>query len=291
MLVRLKNSIALSAGALLLSINASTSPALADTADHTTKYLVMTLDDELPDVYNTDDYQRTITELRKAAGHIYKDDVYETMGAKNLAGLIALQLNDAHSNPLCWLYINPQNLYIGGFQAKNGLSYVFSDTPAHVIDEIQRHNGGVNPEVLNLAGTYASLRTTVASEPTKSDIYDMRSSANILGNVTSLGSALNGMRPQIALAMFTFMSAYSEGARFPHYRDEFSLALDGSSNHVYLDSEALRLRSSWQDLSNFAHSISENPNTAPRYIPGLGGTLKNWQDVRTYVRNIKGKDS
>lgn len=129
------------------------------------------------------------------------------------------------------------------------------------------------------------------SEPTKTDVYEMRSSANALGNVTSLSSALNGMRPQIALAMFTFMSAYSEGARFPHYRDEFSLALDGSSNHVYLDDEARKLRSSWQELSNYAHAITENPATAPGYIPELGVTLRSWQDVRTYVRGIKGKDA
>ncbi|MEU3297576.1 ribosome-inactivating family protein [Streptomyces longwoodensis] len=248
----------------------------------------MTLDDQLPDVYNTDRYQAAITNLRKAAGHIYRDDIYETMGSRSLAGIIVLQLNDVNGDALCWLYLNPQNLYISGFRTRDARSYVFSDTPAHVVDEVQRHNGGLSPGVLGMAGTYSNLRGWVAAEPTKSDIYSIRSHAYFLGDAHPSNTDDN---PIIALAMFEFMSAFSEGARFPHYRDEFSQALDGSSNHIYLDSEALKLRSSWQDLSNYAHAITENPSIPPRYISGLGTTLYGWQDVRRYVRSIKGKDS
>ncbi|MFJ6862523.1 ribosome-inactivating family protein [Streptomyces werraensis] len=248
----------------------------------------MTLDDVLPDVYNTDRYQTAITNLRQAAGHLYRDDVYETMGTKSLAGLIVLQMNDAYGSPLCWLYMNPQNLYTSGFRATNGRSYVFSDTPGYVADEVQRHDGGVSPAVMGMAGTYNDLRSNVTTEPTRTDIYNMRSSAQFLGGITSAQSVNGTARQQVALTMLLFISAFSEGARFPHYRDEFSAALDGSSNHVYLDSEALRLRSSWQDLSNFAHAITENPSTPPRHSAGLG-TISDWQDIRRYVRSIKGK--
>jgi hypothetical protein len=50
MSVRLKQLLVLAVGIALLSISASTLPALADTADHPTRYVVMTLDDELSDV-------------------------------------------------------------------------------------------------------------------------------------------------------------------------------------------------------------------------------------------------
>ncbi|HEY9328042.1 MAG TPA: ribosome-inactivating family protein [Streptomyces sp.] len=276
---------------LTLTVGAGVPTAIADTPDRTTRYVVMTLDDVLPDVYNTDRYQTAIADLRQASGHLYRDDVYETMGTKSLAGLIVLQLNDAYGTPLCWLYLNPQNLYTSGFRARNGKSYVFSDTPGYVADEVQRHDGGVNPAVLGMAGTYSDLRSNVAAEPIKTDVYEMRSSAQVLGSVLSAQSANGSMRQQVALIMLRFIAAFSEGARFPYYRDEFSVALDGSSNHVYLDAEALKIRSSWQDISNYAHAITENPSTPARYIPGLGVTFQSWQDVRKYVRSIKGKDA
>ncbi|MFI1585108.1 ribosome-inactivating family protein [Embleya sp. NPDC020630] len=285
-----RRAVALCLGALALSLSVPVPPAGADTPDHTTRYVVLTLDDELPDTYNTDRYQTAVTELRTAAGHVYRGDVYETMGKASTAGLVALQLNSAHGDPLCWLYVNPQNLYTAGFRARNGKSYVFSDTPGYVADEVRRNDGGVDPAVLGMAGTYADLRKNVSAEPTRTDVYDMRSTAYTLGSVLDRQSANGTMRQQVSLAMFKFMAAFSEAARFPHYRDEFSAALDGSSNHQYLDDEALRLRSSWQDISNFAHAVTENPTTSPRYIPGLGTTLHDWQDVRTHVRSIKGKD-
>lgn len=55
MSARLKQLLVLAVGSALLSISASNLPALADTADHPTRHVVRTLDDELPDVYNSDD--------------------------------------------------------------------------------------------------------------------------------------------------------------------------------------------------------------------------------------------
>jgi hypothetical protein len=161
--------------------------ASADTGDNQTTPITMVIDN----VFNRDNrekYKRVIAELRQAAGHILHNDVYVTTGTAHSGGLIALGLHDSYGAWQTTLYFNSQNLYLAGFRAGNGRSYILEDATTNSINEITRESGQT-PGRLNFRGSYQGLIGAAGNENTVLGLENITGAMNTLSSVPNLAAA------------------------------------------------------------------------------------------------------
>jgi hypothetical protein len=256
--------------------------ARADTPNGTTKVLRLTLDTE----YNTDNtqrYQDVITQLRQAAGQIWTSgDVYRTQTGP--AGLIALRILQQDGREQVTLYLNPNNLYIGGFRTRSGELYAFSDASPNVRNEMSR-GGPLN--ILDFGGSYTGLRRVINQsegygEPRYANLDVMSTAAESLGGVPDRYA-----RKTIAVTMMFFTGAFSEGARFTVYRDAYSHVMNGHNTLLteISNNTLQQLRAHWPGLSRWMQDVVKGLHPAPYYINPIG-TFRTYGDARVYLRTV-----
>jgi hypothetical protein len=254
--------------------------AQADTPDGTTKEVTLQVDWDFTGG-NVGPYHTAISHLRQAAGRIFRDDVYITQASE--PGLIALRLGMGDGTYPLSLYLNPANLYIGGFRPSNGKLYAFNDASQNVRTEMAR-GGHVN--ILSFGGGYDSLIATAGREPTIENLDGFRGSIRSLAGVTDAEASKQG----IAESMILFSGAFSEAARFTDFRDNWDAVIAGRQGGSFFEisNTSLRsLRESWGRLSKFAVDVTSNPMTDGIVIPDVRPPFFLWEDVRAHLRMIR----
>lgn len=279
----MRKLLALAFAALVVVAGFGAPKAQADTPDGTTKAVVLKLLRNYSGE-NVGPYHTALIHLRQAAGRIYRDDVYITQAAP--PGLVALRIHDAGDNELVSVYLNPANLYIGGFRSKSGQLFAFNDASENVRTEMGR-GGQVN--ILNFGGSTGSLITAAGGEPTIESIDGLINSANNLGNTTNLATANGSQKAGIAAAMIKFSGAFSEAARFSDFRDQWDPVIAGRMGGSYfpiMTNSLGELSAAWGTISKFALDINDVPGTPPVTVDGVG-KFSTWADVQNHLRVIR----
>jgi hypothetical protein len=275
--------------------------ARADVADSHTAFIDMHLD---YDIDNRGHYLEVIRQLRAAAGHVYRANVYETSGTARPSGLIALNLFDQNWNAQTTIFFNPQNLYIAGFKARNGQSYIFADASSNSTSEVYRHaavSGGPEPRFLNFEGNYAGSRglinTAIHGEERAVGLQGMIDSMRALGNVPNIAYATGVGRGVIASHLLRMVGAFAEAARFPLFRDRFErvFGYHASTQNIVTDL-MVQLRSQWAAMSEWVRRFGNDPTTPEgNFGHGLDGPgndrtirLGRWAHVEEWMRSING---
>ncbi|MEV5516269.1 ribosome-inactivating family protein [Streptomyces flaveolus] len=283
---------------LLLSIftvvlGANLTPASATTPNNSSRYVDLYLSQFDDPNGNQGRYNAAISQIRLAAGEEIRDNVWLSPGTALSAGLIELRLWDrdrptpAH---MLTLFINPQNLYIGGFQSRGG-PMLFADASRNVRDEVARAHGPVY--FLNMNGSYDSLGRAMGEgrdEPETMNIDALfGSAARLNGQYTSTVNNLEN-RANVATDMFRMIGAFAEAVRFPRFRDSFGAGLNRQTVTV-INPFLQTLRNEWGHMSDWTRQFLNFPNnTQPRYFQGIG-TLRGWSDVTNWLRMVNGRST
>ncbi|MFE2463631.1 ribosome-inactivating family protein [Streptomyces sp. NPDC059402] len=270
-------------------LGVGTSNALADTPNNTTRAVSFVLDTG-PGIDNGPRYENAILQIRQAAGHEWRSgDLYESQTTP--AGLVAIRiLRAGGAGEYTTLYMNPENLYIGGFRAGNGELYAFNDASQNVRDEMAR---GGPVHLLPFGGSYGGLRAVLNGsvgyeEPRYANMLNMSIAATTLNEVPNPYAASGVARQDIARSMLYMIGAFSEGARFTTYRDIYRNVFNNriSTYQEIWNYRLESLRTSWSPLSRFAYRITNDPNnTAPLLVPHIG-TFSTYNDVHNILRVV-----
>lgn len=253
--------------------------AHADTPDGTTKAIELQVKWNFTGE-NVGPYHTAITQLRQAAGRIFRDDVYITQAAP--PGLIALRLGEGDGTTPVSVYFNPANLYIGGFRPSNGKLYAFNDASQNVRTEMGR-GGPVN--ILSFGGSYSSLVATAGGEPEITNLDGLRGAIHSLSTVTDAEAS----KGSIARVMLLFSGAFSEAARFTDFRDAWDpvFAGRGGGDFFAVSDYYLRaLRDAWGPISKYAMDVTSIAEPPWLNVRDVGG-FYSWEDVRAHLRTIR----
>lgn len=211
--------------ALMILLGLNVPRAAADTPNRQTTYIDFHVD---PEIDNVPHYRSVVQQLRRGAGHlIHGNNIYETMGQGQNAGLVALNLYNADWVHQTTLYFNASNLYLVGFKSRTGQAYLFSDASANAREEVGREVRGAPVTTLPFAGSYTSLVNTLPgaeTEPTTIGIYAIQTNMEALARTPNPAAATGAYRGSIARAMLIMIGAFAEAARFPMFRDHFEAA-------------------------------------------------------------------
>lgn len=233
-------------------------------------------------------YDALLRSIQAASGHNFRDGVSTTQWPAN--GLIRVQLSFEGQSVRLWL--QPNNLYVVGYETSDGHVFSFADAPAlqDTMRTMGDHHGGSllqygYVQSLNFASDYNSL-VRAAGRGRESMPVSYR---DVIYSVQNLAGATNpygGNQQAVARSLMLLVQYTSEAVRF---NDVFGVMRDVTANPTSyyggLPMLQQRLENSWGAISDYAFSVSNNSTTAPRTIVGVG-TLSSWNDVRRYMRTL-----
>jgi hypothetical protein len=277
---------------LMLLLGTGLAPASANTPNNQKKTVNLTLSEWNDRAGNRGRYNVAITEIRRAAGEEIRpnSNIWQSMGTAVSAGLIEVNVWDEGGSLVISFFLNPQNLYIGGFRAR-GQTFLFGDASTNIRDEVARHYGPA--VVMAQEGSYFRLLAELSGpgrpgEPTKMNIHSLLGSMQRLNSVTADEVNTEPTRQNIATDMMRVIGMFAEGARFPHFRDRFGLALNNVKTDVITPTlQTLRLK--WGKISDWARQFNRNPGgTAPLHIANVG-TFAVWADLVLWLRVVNGR--
>ncbi|MFC9050692.1 ribosome-inactivating protein [Streptomyces anthocyanicus] len=279
--------------ALMILLGLNVPRAAADTPNRQTTYIDFHID---PEIDNVPHYRSVVQQLRRGAGHlIHGNNIYETMGQGQNAGLVALNLYNADWVHQTTLYFNASNLYLVGFKSRTGQAYLFSDASANAREEVGREVRGAPVTTLPFAGSYTSLVNTLPgaeTEPTTIGIYAIQTNMEALARTPNPAAATGAYRGSIARAMLIMIGAFAEAARFPMFRDHFEAAFRRFANPSVVVTPTMQaLRTAWGQMSRWVQQLVSGPPPTPAVF-GSGVyffVLASWEDVDKYLRAINGQ--
>ncbi|MET7648030.1 ribosome-inactivating family protein [Streptomyces sp. NPDC005426] len=229
-------------------------------------------------------YTGLINSLRQAAGHTYRNGVYETQSTGY--SLIRLTLTDSHMTLTLWL--TPGDLYLRGYTTASGQTFQFNDHDFSLINLLS----GIGDlpygtgHTLSFGSNYNSM-VQAANRGREDMPISYTDFFNSVYNLAYADSPYGGNQQDVARSLMLMVQLTSEAARF---NDVFGVGSDimGSwRNYTGLPLRQQYLENSWQRISSFGHSVSQDPSTAPVNITGVG-TLQSWNDVLRYMATLLG---
>jgi hypothetical protein len=273
-----------------LLLGTSLTPARADTPNNTTRYIDLTLSVSDDPQHNRGRFNAAITQLRIAAGHeVRGDNVWLTSGTAQSAGLVEFRIWGDGGRLLLTVFINPQNLYVGGWRSVTGETYLFNDASTNIRNEVTREVGPYIP--LPLGGSYQALVGAAVrdgrEEPSTLNIYALTGSLERLANVRYDQINQRSTQGNIGVDMLRLVGLLSESARFPLYRDSFGTGLDTQTLTV-LTPLHQELRTEWGRISEWARRYLAD-STIPALVVAGVATFRNWNDIVKWLRAINGR--
>ncbi|MFZ4841241.1 ribosome-inactivating family protein [Mycetocola saprophilus] len=266
--------LALILGLIATSLGAGATSARADTNGVTDVYMNLGAN---PSGDQGRQYSQFITSLRNAAGHQFRNGVYQSQ--YSLGGLIRLTLTRGDDRVVLW--ITPQDLYVRAFTNRYGQTFALNDM-SDIFGTMRAYN--INPgaeTILGFGGGYDSLRNTAGRgrESMPLSYYDLTGSIVNLARSTnpSGNSARDAARSLMMLIQYT-----SESARFNDVYGVMSDITRSNSHYAGLPALQQALENSWGQMSTYAQNVTANPNTPGRDIAGVGH-LGSFADVARYV--------
>jgi hypothetical protein len=254
----MRHALAPLAATLLLGVTGAR-PAAADVPGNRVTWVIHHLQNN-PDDTTTDGtarYYDVISRIRSAAGHsFYPQGVGITQNYKD--GLIGVDIRTHHDKRLVVLFINPQSLYISGFQAKDGNVYYFPDASPEVKHELGSYASSVGKPAIGLPlkGTWSEWEYLTGNEHFPD--YNM---LLVAGYASSLGSitvnTVSGSAQGIAYAMLYLDPAYSQALRYTVYRDNVGRVMHDlfAKGPVYTPA-ALEMRANTTRINNWLHDVA-----------------------------------
>ncbi|MEU5599700.1 ribosome-inactivating family protein [Streptomyces sp. NPDC020298] len=230
-------------------------------------------------------YTGLINSLRQAAGHIYRDGVYQTQSTGY--SLIRLTLTNSRHTLVLWL--TPGDLYLRGYTNNSGLTFQFNDADFslnNLLNDIGTLPYGTGRE-LSFGSNYNSMVQAAGRgrEGMPISYLDFTSSVT---NLASTNDPSGGNRRDVARSLMLMVQLTSEAARFNDvYGVGSAIMRSGNTRYDGLPALQQRLENSWQRISAFGYSVTQNPSTAPVNITGVG-TFYSWSDVRRYMATLLG---
>ena len=217
-------------------------------------------------------YIAFIASLRRAVGYEFRNGVFATQNAGN--ELVRVDLTSPDGQTI-WLWITPNNLYVRGVTAANGVTYTFSDGDYFLSNAMRTlGNNGLLPAgplrsfgTLQFGSNYDSLRQAAGRgrETMPISIDDLIGSVNQLAALTGVVNQQATARSLMFLIQFT-----SEAARFTDVAGVFEDVM-GNPGQSYHGLPALQqeIENSWDQISRYAHAVTQNSSTPPLPVNGV----------------------
>ncbi|MEU6482211.1 ribosome-inactivating family protein [Streptomyces sp. NPDC047017] len=227
-------------------------------------------------------YSQLIASLRSAAGHGFRGNVGVTQTVGN--ALIRMRLTSPSGNTVT-LWFTPGDLYLRGFTAANDVTWQFNDgdfSLVNLMDSLGVLQAGMGRS-LNFGSNYNSMTQRAGRGRENMPMHY----ADFTGSVDNLATFTTGGNQQAAARSLMFLiQVTSEAARFNDvYGTGLALTVGNGVDGLPLQQQYLE--NSWAHMSSFAYSVSQNPNTAPVDITGVG-RLTDWNSVARYLALLIG---
>lgn len=229
-------------------------------------------------------YTGMINTLRNAAGHSYRNNVDQTQS--NTYGLVSLDLV-LPSNTNVTLWFTASNMYLVGFTNTYGTTYQFNDYD--LMGTLNTRYDTNNPSnTLGFSSNYISLSGAAGQ-----DRGGMQISYNAVWNAAynlAYYTPSQGYM-QVARSLLMMIQMTSESARFYDVYGMFSnIMLNPGSNYDGVPALQQNLENSWDPISTWATSISNDSTTPPLTVNGVG-TLYSFSDAARYCALINTPNS
>ena len=218
-------------------------------------------------------YIAFIASLRRAVGYEFRNGVFATQNAGN--ELVRVDLTSPDGQTI-WLWITPNNLYVRGVTAANGvMTYRFKDGDyflSHAMNTLG-NNGLLPPGPFRSFGTlqfgsnYDSLRQAAGRGPETMPI----SIDDLIGSVNQLAALTGVVNQQATARSLMFLIQFtSEAARFTDVAGVFEDVM-GNPGQSYHGLPALQqeIENSWDQISRYAHAVTQNSSTLPLDVNGV----------------------
>lgn len=243
-------------------------------------------------------YSAFIESLRDATGHTWTGGIRETQVAAGRNELIRVDLNAGSARLQLW--VSPDNLYVRGFTAMNGVTYQFQENDGYslgsVMDTIRTYgldgNGrgllpAANYRNLGYSGNYGDL-----SRPSRAN----RSLSEMPINWGALWDAVFNLAyttspgpdtQHVARSLMTLIQFTSEAARFwDVYGMTAAVIVNGDRTYNGVPSLQEELEHAWGALSNYALEEDRGDNPPSLTVTGVG-TFSNQSEVERRVAVIQ----
>ncbi|MER5353680.1 ribosome-inactivating family protein [Kitasatospora sp. NPDC002551] len=267
-------------------------PARADVNDHDIGHVWLNLGSPGSSAQNN--YAAFVNSLRQAAGHEYRNGVWQTQ-SQPTSRLIRIDLTSPDGRTV-WLWVTPHDLYLRGFTSQaNGTTYFFNDFTdfPNLFQALSGHlllppNHSLSQ--LSFGSNYNAMRQAAGRGRESMPIGWNDLTASI-DNLASTGYPYGAAQQNVARSLMFMIQFTSEAARF---WDVYGVTRDiqGGNRPVYqgLPERQQYLENSWDQISRYAYDVSNNPNTPPVNVTGVG-MFYSFGDVQRWMAMLIGVTS